>query len=249
MRSTRLRIAFCLLVTAAGLPAAAAPATAPTTRPAVPPPTEFELRLDAVDAKAAAWQDLTADFVQEKQSPLLRKPIVSRGTVKAKGAASLWQTAEPEATFMSVGQRALRLYYPKQKVVEEYPIEGRLGMLAASPLPRLASIRQNFKPVPDDGAGLSPAKGEGEGRSLVAVRMNPADAEIAKFVGHVRVLLDADRGFVLAFELVDPDGERTVIRFSNLRGNAGLADDAMQLQLPAGVKVTRPLEGATPGKP
>lgn len=232
-----------ILLASNGVPAVAARAAAPTTAPATLP-ADFERRLDAIDAKAAAWRDLSADFVQEKRSPLLRKPIVSRGTVKTKGAASLWQTAEPESTLMSVGPRALRLYYPKQKVVEEYPIEGRLGMLAASPLPRLASIRQNFKPVADDGAGLLPAKGEGEGRALLAVRMNPGDAEIAKFVDHARVLLDADRGLVLAFELIDPDGERTVIRFSNLRGNAGLGDDAMQLQLPAGVKVTRPLEGA-----
>src|SRR5205823_6831278 len=174
-----------------------APAPAPATAP-----SNFEQQLSEVDAKAGHWQDLTADFVQEKQSPLLRKPLVSRGTVKAKGALSVWHTSKPEPTEMGVGPRSLRLYYPKQKVVEEYPVEGKLGMLAASPVPRLATIRQTFRLLPDDGADLRPAAGEGDGHHLVAVRMNPADAEVARFVDHVRVLLDADRGLVLVFELV-----------------------------------------------
>src|SRR4051812_22360570 len=123
-------------------------ATSQATSPA------FEQRLREINAKGLRIKDLTADFVQEKQSPLLRKPLVSRGTVAANGDASVWITTTPEPTQMTCDPHLLRLYYPDRKVVEEYPIASRLGMLAASPLPSLDVIMQNFTVSPDSGEGL-----------------------------------------------------------------------------------------------
>src|SRR5215213_4304741 len=122
----------------------AQPTTAPATQNAA-----FDEQLEAIDRRAGAVQDLTAEFLQEKRSPLLRKPLVSRGTVKAKGGLAIWETTEPERTVMTFDPKQLRVYYPKQKTLEEYPIQGQLGMMAASPLPRLEAIRKSFKLVPD----------------------------------------------------------------------------------------------------
>ena len=118
-------------------------------------------------------------------------------------------------------------------------MRGRLGMMAASPLPRLAAIRQSFSLAPDDGAGLPTIDGAGP---LLPVRLTPKDQQLARYVDHVRVLLDEQRGLVLAFEMVDPDGEQTLIRFSNVRIDTGLSDDAMKLNPAPGTKVVRPLE-------
>ncbi|HEV7299523.1 MAG TPA: outer membrane lipoprotein carrier protein LolA [Tepidisphaeraceae bacterium] len=213
-----------------------------TPAPATAPASAFDAELDAIDRKALAHQDLTADFVQEKHSPLLRKPLVSRGTVMAKGPLTLWVTAEPEPSRMSIDSRWVRLYYPKQKVVEEYPVDGRLGAMASSPLPALQDIRKNFTLSPDAGAGLDPVEPAGNTRAL---RLEPVEA-LRPYVGFVRVLLDADRGLVLAFEVTDPDGERTLVRFSNLQPDRGLSDDALMLDTPAGTKVVRPVGDAMP---
>ncbi|MBC8106904.1 MAG: outer membrane lipoprotein carrier protein LolA [Anaerolineae bacterium] len=212
--------------------------TAPTSQP-----SDFAQQLEAIDRRAGEIKDLTADFVQEKRSPLLRKPLISRGNVKARGGLALWETTEPEPTKMSVDPQLLRMYYPKQKTIEEYPMQQQLGMMAASPLPRLQAIQTTFSMKPDDGKGLLDAKGASPANPR-AVRMEPVDAEIRKYVDHVRVLLDADRGLVLAFEMVDPDGEQTIIRFSNVRTGVNLTDESLKLDTPAGVKVVRPLEGA-----
>ncbi|MGB7157573.1 MAG: outer membrane lipoprotein carrier protein LolA [Tepidisphaeraceae bacterium] len=223
-------------------PALAQPAPTPTTQASpASQPSGFEQQLETIDRRAGAVQDLTAEFVQEKRSPLLRKPLVSRGSVKAKGALALWETIEPERTIMTFDPKQMRVYYPKQKLVEEYAIQGSLGMMASSPLPRLAAIRQSFRLMPDDGKGLAPGDDRTKG---VAVRLEPIDDAVRQLVDHVRVLLDPDRGYMLAFELTDPDGEQTVIRFTKLQANSGLTDQALQPQLPAGVKVSRPLEGA-----
>jgi outer membrane lipoprotein-sorting protein len=47
----------------------------------------------------------------------------------------------------------------------------------------------------------------------------------------------------MVFEMIDPDGEQTVIRFSNVHVDVGLSDDALKLNPAPGTKVVRPLEG------
>jgi outer membrane lipoprotein-sorting protein len=232
-----LAIALC----SAAIGAEAIATTTSQPNPATAPAgtsKAFEQKLHEINARSVRIKDLTADFVQEKQSQLLRNPMVSRGTVTAKGDISRWETTAPEPTRMTCDPHLLRIYYPDRQVVEEYPVASRLGMLAASPLPSLDVIQQNFALSPDAGDGLIlPA----EPSNFLAARMDPANDDIRKYIDHARVLLDPDRGLVLALEMVDPDGERTVIRFSNIKTDVGLKDDAVRLDLPANVKVVHPL--------
>lgn len=227
-----------MLLSIAPTPATSQPTSQPASQPA-----GFDRRLDAIDARAGAIKDLTADFVQERRSPLLRKPIVSRGTVKSRGSTALWETVEPEQTRMRIDPQTMKIYYPSQKRIEEYSMSGQLGMLVASPLPRLSVIRGHFKIAADDTGELLPRDADPNG-DLQALRLTPADAEMAKFVKQVRVLLDAQRGHVLAFEIVDPDDELTTIRFTNIRADTGLNESSLDLNAPSGTKVVKPLEGA-----
>src|SRR5712672_3667227 len=82
-------------------------------------PQAFERTLREINDRSLRVKDLSAEFVQEKQSPLLRKPMVSRGTVAAKGDTSRWDTTAPESTQMTCDPHLLRLYYPDRHVVEE----------------------------------------------------------------------------------------------------------------------------------
>jgi outer membrane lipoprotein-sorting protein len=68
-------------------------------------------------------------------------------------------------------------------------------------------------------------------------------------VQEVRVLLDVAAGNIVQAELTDADGDRTVIQFTNAQVNVEVGD--LELKLPSGTKVTRPLEGlrgAPPGR-
>jgi outer membrane lipoprotein-sorting protein len=240
-RSTSPCIGRWLTLLSLSLTTVAAAAESSTTAPTTSPP-EFVQRLRDINARGLKIKDLTADFVQEKRSPLLRKPLISRGRVAAKGDTSLWQTDVPEPTQMTCNPHLLRLYYPARKVVEEYPVTSRLGMLAASPLPSLDVILQNFTALPDAGDDLPAAAGAlPDSVQPVAVRMNPVDDEVRRYLDHARVLLDPQRGLVLTFEMVDPDGERTLIQFSKVQTDVGLSDDAVNLHLPADVKIVHPL--------
>ena len=230
-------LVFVLLL-AAPLPCVGADAepTKAASRPANVDPAAWQRMLE-IDALAAKIEDLTADYLQQKFTAMLKKPLVSSGTVAVRGAAMLWRTSKPEPSELQIDSREVRIYYPEQKIVEVYQVRQKLGQLAASPLPRLAVLREHFDFEPIPVADL----GETDDSRFFAVRMTPTEPELREHLEQVRVLLDAWRGLIVRFEMRDSDGERTLITFSNTRTNIGLSDADVRLAAPADVKVTRPL--------
>ena len=215
----------------------------PASRPANVDPTAWQRMLD-IDALAAKTEDLTADFEQQKFTAMLKKPLVSSGAVAVRGSAMLWETRKPEPSLLQIDQREVRIYYPEQKTIEVYQVEQKLGQLAASPLPRLAVLREHFTFEPIAVSELS----ERDDKQFFAVKMTPADEELREHVEAVRVLLDTKRGLIVRLEMRDSDGDRTLISFSNVKTNVGLKDGDLRIAAPADVKVTRPL-AAVEGEP
>ena len=226
---------ICLAETAATLPAAA---------PAGIDASLWE-RMKSIDAKAEGINDLTASFEQQKFTALLKKPLISRGTVAARGPVMLWDTRTPEPTLMRVDEKEVTLYYPNQKTAEVYPLAGQLAAMCSSPVPRLGLLLQHFKFATDAAKDL----GEREDPGHLGFRLTPTDDAIREHVDNVCVLIDANRGFILDFQLIDSDGERTVIRFSDVKVNTKFDDARLRLTLPAEVKTVHPLEGLGVSRP
>ena len=218
-----------------------APPSPPAADPSPAEDAELAKRLDAIDARAAKIEDFTADFRQEKFTALLRKPLVSSGTVRVKGATIRWDTKQPEPVVLHSDGREFRVHYPKQKVLEIYPIDRRLGDLAASPLPRLATLREHFSIRQISTEELAGKTDAAEG--LVALELTPTDEALAEHVEAVRVLLEVDAAHIVKVETVDADGDRTVITFGGVRTNTGINEADLALTVPEDTKVSRPLEG------
>jgi outer membrane lipoprotein-sorting protein len=222
----------CLIICTAQLRAAA-----PTTEPAL------WTELTQLDEKVAKLDSVTADFEQRKFTPMLKKPLVSNGSIIAKGSTALWKTSKPSPTTMLVSSKEIRIYYPAQAIVEVYPVQGQLGALAASPLPRLDVLKQFFNFERDSAASLDASKTDAD---FLGVKLTPITDDLRQHVKQVRVLLDRKTGAIQLAENTDADGDRTVLVFSNLKMDTKLADDALKLELPAGTKETHPLDGMTP---
>ena len=208
----------------------------PSTVPAVDP--KLLAQLQEIDARAAHIQSLSADFEQRKFTALLRKPLISSGNVRVKGATMRWDTLKPEKTTLLVTDKQVEIEYPAQSTVEIYPLDRRFADLAASPLPRLSVLKQKFAFVRIDPATLDksadPAK-------TLALELTPVDDELRQHVQRVRVLLDIAAGYIVQFEMTDADGDRTLIHFLNPKLNAEVGE--LDLKIPAGMKIVRPLEG------
>jgi outer membrane lipoprotein-sorting protein len=227
----------CLLATGA---------TAPTTEPTGPTDHQLEVQLVKIDTAAAQIKDLSARFEQDKFTSLLKKPLVSSGTVRAAGSVIRWDTEEPEPCTLYADQSRLLLYYPRQKSEEVYPIDQEMGDLLTSPLPRLTAIREHFKIELGSVAELSGefAKAMSAHPEALPLQLTPDDPELARHVQRVDVLLDPATGLTLLVETLDPDGDRTVISFSNVRRNVGLDVGQLELKVPADTTISHPLDDA-----
>jgi outer membrane lipoprotein-sorting protein len=208
----------------------------PASKPATIDDATWQRMLD-IDAKAAAITDLTSDFEQQKFTSMLKKPLKSSGRVLVRGSSMLWETTAPQPNVLQITAEEVRIYFPSEKTIEVYKVEQKLGQLAASPLPRLATLQKHFafEPLP------LTEMGEQDASSFLSLKLTPLQAELREHVEQVRVLIDARTGLMAKLEMRDPDGDRTLITFSNAKPNTGLSDEELRIHAPADVKITRPL--------
>lgn len=231
-------------------------ATAP---PAASASTDaFNARLEEIDRRALDVKDLRADFEQRKHTTLLKKPLVSSGTVAVKGDATRWDTRSPRVSVMASKGAEIRVYYPAESpgtrgVVEIYNASGELDAIAGSPLPRLAALRRQFTLSPIDVAellaGSDDTRKTGEKDSsaprhdhLIAAELIPIHPELRAHVERVRVLIDASTPCLLKMQIVSGEGERTEIEFRNVKVNSGVTVGEVELRVPDGTREVRPME-------
>jgi outer membrane lipoprotein-sorting protein len=197
--------------------------------------SSLEQRLAAADAHAATVKDLTCHFEQEKVTAMLKEPLVSSGTVRTTGAVVRWDTEKPSPCVLYADAGEMRLYYPEQSLEEIYTIDQKFADLLASPLPRLKMIEAHFDIAPDPATRPSDA-------DLIAVKLTPRDASLKNDIAEVDVLVDGRPGLATRVATVDPDGDTTTIRFSDVRVNTGLSEADLQLNVPPGTKISHPLD-------
>ncbi|MFN0132586.1 MAG: LolA family protein [Phycisphaerales bacterium] len=223
-------------------PAPTPPATEPVASAPPLDPT-LRARLEDIDRRAQDHADLRAEFEQRKHTPLLRRPIVSSGTVKARKGVALWETTKPRPTTMRIDEREIAIYDPAEKAMEVFPADEGVRKLAATPQPSLGSVLEQFDVVEVPAADLDPAaKGE-----LVALSMTPRDEALRRRVARVRVLLDVARALCLRMEITDAEGDRTEIAFKKIEVGVGLTDESLALVVSRGTAISRPLDGLAPG--
>ncbi len=205
-------------------------------------PQSLDARLEAIDARAAEVRDLTADYEQSKKTPMLKKPLVTKGTVKVKGHRTRWDTQGPHPTVMTMDPAEMRLFYPEQKTVEVYPVDAGMAKMAASPLPRISTVREQFTITEVPAKDIDPQAGAG----TIGLKLTPLKESLREHVSTVRVLLDTATAFGRIVEITDSDGDVTTMTFTNVRTNTGLTDDDVLLDLPRGTTISHPLQGEGP---
>ncbi|MEM1446925.1 MAG: outer membrane lipoprotein carrier protein LolA [Planctomycetota bacterium] len=198
----------------------------------------------------AAWEELeslsqqrepittyAADFRQEKFTPLLRDPIESTGRVLIAegeaGGVSRWDTDAPYASTMLIADGELKLFYPEQESLEVYELGDRLDALAASPVPDLAVLKENFA---IDSSGWT------EDNALYRLTLLPKSEAMLDALEEITVDIDATLGSMRRLSMTDLDGETTVMHFGNVELNPELDPADLELTVPDGTQIIRPLE-------
>ncbi|MCX5691418.1 MAG: outer membrane lipoprotein carrier protein LolA [Planctomycetota bacterium] len=241
-----LRFALVLTCLAAAQPfqqppAATAPQTVPPAPPAAAPAIDsFEQRLASIDTRIALITDMRADFEQTRKTALLKKPLISRGTLVCKNDRILWHTTHPRESTMLVAGENVTVHYPADKLAEIYPMGARFKDAVGGPLPRLAKLRETFELSELSPDKVVPGTDIGDTTTRLAIKLTPRTAALRQYIDSVRVLIDTKVPCADRIVIVDPDGEETQLYCFNLRINTGVKDSELELKLPPETKINRP---------
>ncbi len=192
-------------------------------------------RLERLDQRAQTIGDLTADFVEKKFTALLKAPLVSRGKVLVKGERTCWKTTSPRQSILYTDSSRVAIYFPSRKTMEVYPVDRRLRALIVSPIPRVSNLRRHFE------IALLNDEEAGGDASMLHLRLTPKDEALLEFIESVTVAIDLRIALATRVEMVDPEGDRTVTRFTNIRTNVGLADGDLAWNVPSDTKILYPM--------
>jgi len=139
---------------------------------------------------------------------------------------------------MIVDPAEIRIYYPDRSTVEVYQVDEKLRWLTVWPLPKLSVLVDRFliERVPIADLRVTDSVGP-----CLGLRLRPRDEAVGQYLRLVDVVLSSTTALVLRVEILDADGDRTVISFSNARPNVGLNEKDVEFVVPVGTQTVRPL--------
>jgi outer membrane lipoprotein carrier protein len=159
----------------------------------------------------AGINDFTADVVQEKQLALMKKKMVSKGQVRFKKPDLFFmELLAPHASRLTLRANVMTLWLPEQGEIQRVVLPPENGLDKW-----LAYLD---KPVSEAPEGVD-LKAE-QKNNIWTLRVSPL-----KKTGMKELQLSFDmKGQISRIVIAENNGDRTDIKFSNLRRNVGLKD-------------------------
>lgn len=165
----------------------------------------------------ADLSDFTAEITQEKQLSLMKRKMVSKGVVRFKKPGIFYmELYPPHASRLRLQDNLLTIRLPKEGVTDRITLPPEEG------LERWFTYLA--RPVTALPEGVE-VRGERKGE-LWNLRIIPGSKG---GVGELRLVFDGE-GRIRSLAIEERNGDRTVIRFHNLRRNVGLKEQDFQVE-------------------
>ncbi len=171
-------------------------------------------------------EDFSADLLQEKKLSLLKEKVVSRGRIRYKKPNYfLIEFFHPEPSQMVFDGKTLLLYFKEEKVAERYRVDANPMVeryLLFSKDPFQEKLAQ-WRIIEDRG-------------TVLTMEILPKEKE-AVFL-KTRLWVSKKDWTVVGMEMVERNGDTTLLRYSNVKINTGLTSADFQIGLPKDIKIT-----------
>lgn len=208
-------------------------ATGGTSLPAAPLSAEAQQKLIA-DLRSLHERQpgLRADFTEEKTSRLLKKPIVSSGTIAFEPPNKFRRDATGASPSITVNDgKRLTIYYPNFQQAEVYPL-GQRKFFDDS----LAALTAGFDFATVDQFYDIAASTEGDNFQLV---LTPKRAGFKRILEKLNVELSHDYR-VLSTQVFFPNGDHLTTHYTNPQ-RGPVPAGTFNYVPPAGTEITTPL--------
>ncbi|MBT1074327.1 LolA family protein [Geobacter grbiciae] len=167
--------------------------------------------LETLRRSFAGISDFSADIVQEKQISLLKRKMVSTGTVRfRKPSLFFMELNPPRASRLLLNDTQITLYFPREKSTSQMA------------LPPEQSLQHWFtflaRPVTSLPDGVD-VRADQQGDTLTITVIPRSGGQVREFA--VTLLTD---GTIRKLVISEKNGDQTRITFSRVRKNSGLSD-------------------------
>lgn len=195
--------------------------------------------VDRVQAVYRSIGDLQAHFRQTSTLQSLGQVQESAGVVYLKKPGKMrWEYEHPEKRLYVTDGKTLWAYSPEDRQVIEQDVQQAFG--SSTPMSFLmgaGNLREDFTYRPIEHAGT-----RGKGTYLLELLPRRSGSTLQKMILEVNL-----KTFLIEkATLLYVTGNTTVLAFSNVRVNGGLADGKFEFSPPPGVDVLRPPKPAKP---
>lgn len=184
-----------------------------TTRSQDRPQAEI---IAAIDRSASMLRSLQCDFVQTKELSLLQEQMVSHGVMyyRQEGGKLRWEYQTPYSyTFVLNGNRVLVRSGERTDVIETS------GNRVFREIARIMMNSLTGKCLSDT-ADFEVRIASEAGRWIA--ELTPRRREMEQFFSRVRLHFDPDRRLVSRVEMIEKNGDRTVIDLKNMKTDAAI---------------------------
>ncbi len=175
-------------------------------------------------------ESLQGAFTQEVFTPLLKKPLRSKGTFsfRKEPACVVFSIAEPEPTVCRFDEISYQVYRPKAARAERFLFgEGEVGkslVRVFSPDPNLVSKELNVASVTETG-------------DQTTIALKPTEEAMKNFLVDLEITLDTKAGYITALAYTNAEGDKTVLMFTKVRTNKPIPEDRFTRTLPKGTDI------------
>jgi outer membrane lipoprotein-sorting protein len=203
----------------------------PSAQP--PPDPKLEALVKKMDEVQKNLKTLRVTFTQTNQFRMLSKPQVFKGVLTLKKPdTALYRYTSPSSLYFLVKDGDLLVYNPAEKKVVVQDIrrhQNRIIRYLGVGQP-MEELRSNFQ-----------VTWVGEEGDVAQLCLVPKKLRLRRKFSMLTFWVDAQTGYLKAFELVESEGDRIRFDFSHWEENPALTDDAFKVEIPPGVKVHRQL--------
>lgn len=196
--------------------------------------------LNEMDAVSAEFRDMEADIERETVTVFINHSRFEFGKmyfVRDGDRSRIRITlTEPSPKEFLIDDGKVRIYNPGTNVLEEISLgehEDKVGfMVVGFGTSREELLRQyEIELAPEESLGGAPVS---------VLDLTPRDPEVARYFSQIRLWIDQDRWIPVQTKAVELSGDYLIVRFSNVRINAGVPASVFRLELPRDVQVVRP---------
>jgi outer membrane lipoprotein carrier protein len=181
--------------------------------------------LGAIQKRYESVKDIRASFQQEARVASLGKTETSSGQVAIQRPGRMrWEYTAPDRRIVALDGQVIRMYLPDEGQLQIAPLEpGAFPPTALEFLLGSGDLGRSFDAQPL----------REEGREDLGLRLKPK--QDASFE-HIDLWVARDGYQLRESVVVDLFGNRTAVRFSDVKENAGISAETFQVEVPAGTE-------------